>query len=97
MLHNPNLSRSFLLHTDASDSGIEAVLSQEWDGHECPILFISRKLQPPERNYPTVEKEALVVKWAIGALQYYLTNNPFTLVVDHAPLLWLACMKDNNP
>ena len=30
-------------------------------------------------------------------MQYYLTSNPFTLVVDCAPLQWLGRMKDHNP
>lgn len=76
---------------------MEAVLSQGDSENERPIIFISRKLQVAERNYATVEKEALAVKWAIGALQYYLTNNTFTLMVDHAPLLWMSHMKDHNP
>ncbi|XP_054857097.1 protein FAM13C [Eublepharis macularius] len=55
------------------------------------------KLQPAETHYAMVEKEALAVKWAVGALQFYLAHNPFTLVTDHAPLLWMACMKEHNP
>lgn len=89
-LHNPDFSRPFLLQTDASEMGIGVILAQEVNSHERPVLFISRKLQPPERNYPTVEKEALAVRWAVGSLQYYLSNNLFTLVVDHASLLWMS-------
>lgn len=34
------------------------------------------------------------MKWAMGALKYYVTNNPFILVNDHAPLL--SRTKDHN-
>lgn len=30
------------------------------------------------------------------SLQYYLMNNPFVLIIDHAPLQWLHCVKDSN-
>ena len=96
VLHNPDFSKPFILQTDASNTGIGAVLSQDFDGQDHPILFISRKLQLPEQKFATVEKEALAVKWAVGTLQYYLTDNPFTLVVDHEPLCWMTRMKDHN-
>ncbi|XP_054827921.1 A-kinase anchor protein 12-like [Eublepharis macularius] len=50
VLHNPNFNEPFVVHTDASDTGLGAVLSQEIDGVERPILFLSRKLQKAERQ-----------------------------------------------
>lgn len=73
VLRNPDFAQPFIVHTDASAMGLGATLSQEIDGQDRPILFIHRKLQPTEKYYSTVEKEALAVKWAVGALQYYLT------------------------
>lgn len=96
VLHNPDFSRPFELATDASGTGLGAVLSQHIGNTRCPVLFISRKLSLAEQKYSTVEKEALAVKWAVGALYYYLLHNPFILVVDHAPLKWLETMKDHN-
>lgn len=66
---------------------VGAVLSQVKAGSEQPILFLSRKLQPAERNYSATEKEALAIKRAVGALQFYLSHKPFSLVVNHAPLM----------
>jgi RNase H-like domain found in reverse transcriptase len=36
----------FILHTDASDSAIGGVLSQQWEGvsHAHPVAFVSRQL-----------------------------------------------------
>ncbi|KAL1276145.1 hypothetical protein QQF64_035768 [Cirrhinus molitorella] len=86
----------FLLQMDASDTGLGAVLSQVQEGEEHPVLYISRKLTPPERNYAAVEKEALAVKWAVLELRYYLLGRKFTLVTDHAPCSGLPLAKDTN-
>ncbi|KAL0176818.1 hypothetical protein M9458_029148, partial [Cirrhinus mrigala] len=85
VLRAPDFSCPFLLQTDASDTG-----------EEHPIIYISRKLSPAERNYATVEREALAIKWAVLELRYYLLGRKFTLVTDHAPLQWMARAKDTN-
>lgn len=55
VLKFPDFTKQFTLTTDASNEGIGAILSQ--DGHPC--CYISRTLNPPERNYSTTEKELL--------------------------------------
>ncbi|KAL0148983.1 hypothetical protein M9458_055787 [Cirrhinus mrigala] len=95
-LRAPDFSCPFLLQTDTSDSGLGAVLSQVQEGEKHPILYISRKLSPAEKNYATVEREALAIRWAVLELRYYLLGRKFTLVTDHAPLQWMARAKDTN-
>ena len=96
VLKAPDFNKPFLLHTDASQVGLGAVLSQVIDNEEHPILYASRKLLKHEMNYATVEKEALAVKWAIHHLRYYLWGRQFTLITDHAPLKWMSRNKDKN-
>ena len=96
VLRAPDFQRPFVLHTDASGTGLGAVLAQEFDGEEHPITYISRKLLKHERNYATVEKECLAIKWAIHHLRYYLWGRQFALVTDHAPLRWMSTSKDHN-
>ncbi|KAI2644445.1 Retrovirus-related Pol polyprotein from transposon 17.6 [Labeo rohita] len=96
VLRVPDFSCPFLLQMDASDTGLGAVLSQVQEGEEHPIIYISRKLSPAERNYATVEREALAIKWAVLELRYYLLGRKFTLVTDHAPLQWMTRAKDTN-
>lgn len=97
MLISLDFTQLFIVQTDASSTGLGAVLSQSIRGEECPVTFLSRKLHPAVHKYSTIEREALAVKWAIEALQFYLINNPFTLMTDHAPLQWLHKVKDHNP
>ncbi|MGH0192201.1 UNVERIFIED_CONTAM: hypothetical protein FKN15_006319 [Acipenser sinensis] len=96
VLISPDFKKPFILQTDASAVGLGAVLSQEKNGEEHPVLFLSRKLLPREIKYAIVEKECMAIKWAVEALRYYLWGRKFTLVTDHAPLKWLYRNKDGN-
>ncbi|XP_039550285.1 wiskott-Aldrich syndrome protein-like [Pimephales promelas] len=92
----PDQTGLYQIPTDASDRGLGAVLAQEMEGEERPVLYISRKLSKRETMYSTIEKEALAIKWAVLTLRYYLLGREFTLCTDHAPLQWLHRMKDVN-
>ena len=41
ILHYPNLKKCYIVYTDASDDVCGAQLSQEHDGTEFPIAFLS--------------------------------------------------------
>ena len=94
VLVTPDFSIRLLVQTDVSDTGVGAVLSQELEGEEHPIMYVSRKLLPREKKYSIVEKECLAVKWALDTLKNYLLGRKFTLITDHAPLVWMARGKD---
>ncbi|MEM7070058.1 MAG: reverse transcriptase family protein [Pseudomonadota bacterium] len=90
VLRFPDFTRTFYLHTDASKLGIGAVLSQlDDDNLDHPTMFLSRTLRPAEKNYATIEWEALAVVWSIKTLRHYLLGRHFVVVTDHAPLRWL--------
>ncbi|CAJ0927874.1 unnamed protein product [Ranitomeya imitator] len=96
VLVTPDFSSEFVVQTDASDTGVGAVLSQVRDGVEHPVLYLSRKLNVHEQRYAVVEKECLAIKWALDSLKYYLAGRKFRLVTDHAPLKWMHLHKDRN-
>ena len=55
----------FRVETDASGHTIGGVLSQEQDGKWKPIAFLSRTMQPMERNYEIYNKELLAIVEAL--------------------------------
>ena len=89
ILQLPDVTKPFILQTDASSSGIGAVLMQEIDGFKRPVLFWSRKLKAAEINYATVEKECLAVVEGIRKFKTYLYGDKFILETDHQPLSFL--------
>ncbi len=92
----PDFTKPFILTTDACDTGIGAMLSQEIEGVEHPVAYISRTLNIDERKYSPTEKECLAIIWAIKALEPYLVYKTFYLNTDHKPLTWLRYNKSQN-
>ena len=65
LLIHPNFTKSFLLETKVSGSGLKAVLAQEQENDlMVAITFASRTLQKHERHYGVTELETLGVVWA---------------------------------
>ena len=47
----PDFSKPFVVHTDASNDGLGAVLYQEQEGKTRIVSLASRTLSPAEKNY----------------------------------------------
>lgn len=92
----PDLSKEFLVRTDASSTGLGAVLLQEHDGLLHPVCFVSRKLLDRESRYSTIERECLAIVWSLTKLYRYLWGREFVLQTDHKPLLFLNSGQFRN-
>ena len=93
----PDFDRPFILCTDASDTGLGAVLSQlDDDKVEHPVYYASRTLVNGEPNYTVTERECLAVKWSCDLFRPYLLGRPFSVFTDHAALVWLARSRDTK-
>ena len=91
----PDYRKPFILDTDASDSGIGAVLSQvQDDGMERVVAYASRLLSKPERRYCVTRKELLAVVTFVQHFRSYLLGSHFTLRTDHGSLTWLWNFKE---
>ena len=93
----PDLEKPFILRTDASETGVGAVLLQNTDEGKLPIAYASKKLLPRETRYSVIEKECLAIVWGVQKFQRYLFGRAFLLETDHEPLVYLQRAKTLNP
>ena len=85
VLFLPKREGKFRVETDALGHVIGGVLSQEQDGKWKPIAFLSRTMQPVERNYEIYNKELLVIVEALTKWRKYLLDvmEYFEIWMDH--------------
>ena len=86
-----DLEKPFILETDASGIGLEAVLLQEKDdGKLHPVAYTSRALHRSEKNCHSSKLEFLALKWAITEqFKEYLSYKPFAVRTDNNPLTYI--------
>ena len=96
VLKLPRLGDPFVLRTDASSTGLGAVLLQEHDTLLHPVMYASRKLLDRETRYSTIERECLAIVWGIQKFVRYLHGRQFRLETDHRPLTFLRTASFKN-
>ena len=79
ILHYPNPDKKYIVYTNASDDACGAQLSQEHDGMEFPIAFLSHTFTETQRKWSTTEQEAYGVYYAITKWNYYLQGANITV------------------
>jgi hypothetical protein len=94
ILQYPDFSNKFILTTDASNSGLDAILSQGPVGKDLPVAYPGRNLNNSETHYTTSEKELLPIMWATKYCRPYLYGRRFKIISDHKPLVWVMNVKD---
>ena len=101
-----------MLHTDASTTGLGAVLYQKQeDGKERVIAYASHTLNRAECNYDAHKLEFLALKWAVtdrfheylygASFEVFTDNNPLTYILSTAKLdamghRWVASLGPYN-
>ena len=99
VLAMPDFDQPFIIHVDASDLGLGAVLMQESvEKLEHPIGYFSQKFSSSQRNYSTSEKEALALILSLQHFEFYVVpaKFPIDIYTDHNPLVFLHRVKNNN-
>ena len=96
ILAYPKNEGTYILHTDASDSGVSGVLSQVQEGCERVICYGSKKLSKTQRNYCVTRRELLAAITFITEYQHYLLGHSFILITDHGSLRWLFGFKGHR-
>lgn len=79
----PDFALPFTVETDACDTGVGAVLTQ----NNHPIAYLSKALGINNRKLSVYEKEFLAVMMAIDRWRPYLQCGPFTILTDHKSLV----------
>ena len=96
VLCEPDLSKPFIVQSDASAKGIGAVLMQDHNGILMPCQYASRRLLDREEKYAIIELECLAIVFALHTFAKYLLMKPFYLQSDNKPLSFLKQNKSKN-
>ena len=86
ILHYPNPNKTYVLYTDASDDACIAYLSQEHNGTEFPVAFLSHTFMEIQHKWSITEQEAFGVYYAITKWNYSLQGADIIVQNDHKPL-----------
>lgn len=80
ILAMPNFKEPFIIETDASSGGIDAILMQD----RKPIAFMSRALGINKQNWSIYAKEMLAIIQAIQTWRTYLLGRKFYIHTDQS-------------
>ena len=96
----PDPSKPYILHTDASQLGLGAVLYQHQENKLRVIAYASRTLSPSEKSYHmhSGKLEFLALKWAIVEQfrDYLYYSPPFLVYTDNNPLTYVLTTAKLN-
>ena len=96
ILHYPNPNKPYIVYTNASDDACGAQPSQEHEGTEFPIAFLSHTFLETQHKWSTTEQEAFEVYYAITKWNYYLQGANIIVRNDHKPLAKFLNGKNAN-
>ena len=88
----PDGESDFMVYSDASWNGLGCVLMQ----NGMVISYISRKLKPHERKYPTHDLELAAVVFALKMWRHYLYGSRCQIFTDHKSLKYVMTQKELN-
>jgi hypothetical protein len=83
LIPNTTKGDSFVIHVDASDYAVGAVLLQDQGSGLQPCAYFSKKPDSAQRNYSVGDKEMLAIKLALMEFKIYVEGLPTVLCTDH--------------
>uniref|UniRef100_A0A0K0FRB5 RNA-directed DNA polymerase n=1 Tax=Strongyloides venezuelensis TaxID=75913 RepID=A0A0K0FRB5_STRVS len=93
----PNWNKPFVIHTDASDYAIGAVLLQEDENNHLRVIsYASRALREIERRWQKTEKEALAVIFGVKKFHYYIYGKTTDIYTDQRAVLAIKNAKESQ-
>ncbi|EEB89023.1 hypothetical protein MPER_12935 [Moniliophthora perniciosa FA553] len=95
----PDISKPFLIESDASKWATGAVLRQKGTDNEWhPCGYLSHSFNTTERNYEIYDRELLGIVRALEAWRHYLQGgpHPVTILSDHKNLEYFRSAQKLN-
>ena len=86
ILKYPDPQQSYTLYTDASKYAYVGVLTQNCDGTDHPITYVSGLFCGSQLNWATLTKEAYAIYMSVKKLSFYIDTVKITVKSDHLPL-----------
>ena len=77
--------RDIRISSDASKSGLGAVLLQKHDDKWLPVAYASRAMTTAEKNYAQIEKEMLAITFACERFHQFIYGQSIQVETDHKP------------
>ena len=96
ILNYPNPNKTYIVYTDALDDACGAQLSQNHNGTEFPIAFLSHTFSETQQKWSTTKQEAFGVYYTITKWNYYLQGANIIVRNDHKPLARFLNGKNAN-
>ena len=93
VLRSPDHDKPFVIHSDASELAVGAVLQQDFGDGLQPIAYHSRTYTPAEQNYPTREKEMLAIIEAAKQWRHLILGQECRVYTDHHSLRYYSTQK----
>ena len=98
LLAYPDFKKPFQVHVDASETGLGAILYQDFDDKTKVIAYASRTLNGAEQRYPSGKLEFLGLKWAVTEAfhEYLFYANDCVVFTDNNPLTYVMTTSKLN-
>ncbi|GBN85718.1 Retrovirus-related Pol polyprotein from transposon opus [Araneus ventricosus] len=89
-LYTPRPDQPFIVHSDASQIGVAACLSQRAGKKCCPIAYATQKLTRCQQSWSTIEREAFAIMWCLKKFEVWVYGSEIEFYTDHNPLPFLT-------
>ena len=92
LLAFPDFTKPFIIHTDASDRQLGAVITQD----NKPLAYYSRKLSKAQINYTVTEKELLSIVETLKEFRSILLGFEIEIYTDHINLTYNTRLSESQ-
>ena len=88
----PQHEKPFRLYLSTDDTVIGSALIQEFEGKECVIYYLSRRLVDAETRHSAIEKLCLCLYFSCTKLSHYLLSAECTVICKDDVVRYMLSM-----